>query len=193
MENTMSQQIVFFTSNPAKIKEAEQAFNPIGIKVVPHKFDFLEIQSESQEQILRDKFDQIKDIESCPFLVDDSGFYLEAYPGFPGVMSKFIYQTIECLGILRLLTSGLTRRAYFRAVIGLGYKGQIQVFEGRCEGVVTEEIHGETQNGFLFEPIFKPDGANKTMAQMSLDERKVYSYRSLALKDAATYMKSQWI
>ncbi|MBK9750067.1 MAG: non-canonical purine NTP pyrophosphatase [Chloroflexi bacterium] len=181
-------QIVFFTSNPAKLKEAEQAFRPFGIEIISHNFDFLEIQSDSQEAVLRDKVNQVQGKETRPYLVDDSGFYLEAYPEFPGVNSKFVYQTIHYAGILRLLPSSISRRAYFRAVIGLNINGQVHVFEGRCDGIVPEHERGETQKGFLFEPIFVPDGSTQTMAEMSPEERKRFSYRAAALEKAAQFV-----
>ncbi|MBF4986335.1 non-canonical purine NTP pyrophosphatase, partial [Nonlabens mediterrranea] len=60
------------------------------------------------------------------------------------------------------------------------------LFEGVCEGAVTEEYHGD--QGFGYDPIFMPNGYDKTFAQMSLMEKGEISHRGIALKKLIAYL-----
>jgi XTP/dITP diphosphohydrolase len=179
-------ELIFFTSNSVKAEEATWAFGPSGARIVAHDFPFIEIQSLSQEEVLQNKISQIQRLgEERPFIVDDSGFYLNAYRFFPGVMTKFVFETIGYDGVLRLLPEGVDRSAYFRSIVGLCSLNTTRIFEGITGGSVPTEARGGHREGMLFEPLFVPNTASSTLAEMSFEERLQHAYRVKALSAAA--------
>lgn len=178
--------VILFTTNPAKVAEAEWVFGQAGVDIAARDYPFVEIQSLSPEEVLRNKIAQVQRQGSGrSFLVDDSGFYLTAYHRFPGTLSKFIYETIGYEGLLRLLPPGVDRDAYFESMIGLCILGKLYLFRGTTEGSVSSTARGPHREGMLFEPIFVPKGIESTLAELEVEERMSYSYRVKALSLAA--------
>ena len=87
--------------------------------------------------------------------------------------------------VLKNLNNIKNRNARFKTVIALSYKGEILTFEGVCEGVISNEIQGD--GGFGYDPIFKPNGINKTFAELSFDEKNKISHRAIAIKKLIDY------
>ena len=69
---------------------------------------------------------------------------------------------------------------FFVTEKGTFFPGKTEVFEGRVDGKIIEEKRGD--NGFGFDPIFVPDGFEKTFAEMSAEEKKKISHRGRALE-----------
>ncbi|HSU27069.1 MAG TPA: non-canonical purine NTP pyrophosphatase, partial [Chitinophagaceae bacterium] len=80
-------------------------------------------------------------------------------------------------------------RARFRSVISLILNGEESFFEGICEGRIIMERRG--QGGFGYDPVFIPDGANRTFAEMNMEEKNSYSHRSRAALKLVTFL-TQW-
>jgi len=78
------------------------------------------------------------------------------------------------------------RRSYFKSIIAY-WDGELHIFEGRVDGVITEEPRGT--GGFGFDPIFRPSGFDKTFAEMTTDEKNKISHRGRALHGFATWLK----
>ncbi|RLE72114.1 MAG: non-canonical purine NTP pyrophosphatase, RdgB/HAM1 family, partial [Thermoprotei archaeon] len=117
----------------------------------------------------------------APFFVEDAGLFVEALNGFPGPYSSYIYKTIGCEGILKLLEGVDNRKAYFLSVVALRAPGLGDVvFKGKVNGIIANEMRGE--KGFGFDPIFIPDGCEKTFAEMNIEEKSRYSHRGKALR-----------
>lgn len=112
-------------------------------------------------------------------LVDDSGLFVSALQGFPGVYSSYVFRTVGCDGILRLLADAGDRGATFRACFGLLEDGVSRVFEGACSGRIAPKMRGEA--GFGFDPIFVPEGEGRTFAEMTLAEKNALSHRAQAV------------
>ena len=114
---------------------------------------------------------------------EDTGLEVEALNGEPGVKSaryagdeKSFDNNIEKL--LSNLGNNENRKARFRTVLSLMINGKEFLFEGICKGNIIKERRGT--NGFGYDPIFVPDGSDKTFAEMSLDEKNMYSHRKKA-------------
>ena len=82
------------------------------------------------------------------------------------------------------------RLARFRTVISLILDKQEYFFEGICNGMITENEAGE--NGFGYDPVFIPEGAAKTFAQMSLEEKNEYSHRKKATAKLIAFLKEKY-
>ncbi len=172
--------VYFATRNKGKLKEARMALSRYGIEVEMLEVEKMEIQSDELKEIALHALSNIR-FENAPFFVEDAGLFIKALKGFPGPYSSYVYKTLGCEGILKLLDGIEDRRAYFLAVVALKTpNGRVEVFEGRTDGVITEEKRGE--RGFGFDPIFIPDGCNRTFAEMSVGEKNAYSHRGKALR-----------
>jgi XTP/dITP diphosphohydrolase len=82
----------------------------------------------------------------------------------------------------------MTRKARFKTVIALVLDGETYLFTGICEGVIAEATAGEA--GFGYDPVFIPQGSDKTFAEMSLEEKNKYSHRKKAVAGMIDFLKS---
>ncbi|MBL0057496.1 MAG: RdgB/HAM1 family non-canonical purine NTP pyrophosphatase [Chitinophagaceae bacterium] len=123
---------------------------------------------------------------------EDTGLETEALHGEPGVKSaryagegRDFNENLEKL--LSRLRSAENRQARFRTVISLILNGREYQFEGICPGRIIEDKRG--LNGFGYDPVFIPDGSDKTFAEMTLEEKNLYSHRKKAMEKLITFLK----
>ena len=81
------------------------------------------------------------------------------------------------------------RNARFITVIALNYKGEKYFFEGTVEGEILTEKHGS--GGFGYDPIFKPNGYDRTFAEMTQDEKAQISHRGNAVKKLMGFLQDK--
>ena len=116
---------------------------------------------------------------------DDTGLEIDALNGDPGVYSAR-YAGEECRAedninlVLQKLKGQTNRIAEFRTVIALIIDGKETFFEGNCKGEITEFRSGV--EGFGYDPIFLPNGFDKTFAEMKQNEKGAISHRGKAVK-----------
>lgn len=122
---------------------------------------------------------------------DDSGLLVEALNGAPGVYSaryageqKNDNDNIEKL--LAELKDKENRKAHFKTVMALVLNNKEYAFEGIIHGSITHSKQGT--NGFGYDPVFVPDGYNKTFAEMSFEEKNSISHRKIALQKLLTHL-----
>lgn len=125
---------------------------------------------------------------------DDTGLEVEALNGKPGVFSaryagedKKDADNIKKL--LKNLSGKTNRQARFKTVICLVWKEKEYFFEGICRGKIIEEKRGE--EGFGYDPIFVPEGQEKTFAEMQLSEKNSFSHRGKAVEKLIAFLKKQ--
>lgn len=124
---------------------------------------------------------------------DDSGLEVEVLGGAPGVYSaRYAGEGASDADRIHKLLDAMkdqsNRRAQFVCVIAVAYNGEIlQTFKGICKGRIATEIHGE--NGFGYDPVFIPDGFDKTFAELTADEKNAISHRALAVKEALDFFE----
>lgn len=178
--------LAFITSNPGKVEEAKKYFAPLGVEVYQLKTEYPEIQADTLEEVAEYGARWLAERIGGPFFLDDSGLFVEALNGFPGVYSAYVYRTLGYQGILKLLEGETNRRAYFKTVIAY-WDGGLHIFTGRVDGEITTEPRGS--GGFGFDPVFKPDGFDKTFAEMTTGEKNEISHRGKALKAFAQWLR----
>ena len=178
--------LAFVTSNPGKVEEARKYFEPLGVKVYQLRVEYPEIQADTLEEVAEYGVKWLAERIGEPFFLDDSGLFVEALRGFPGVYSAYVYKTLGYRGILKLLEGETNRRAYFKSVIAY-WDGGLHIFTGRVDGEITTEPRGS--GGFGFDPVFKPDGFAKTFAEMTTEEKNEISHRGRALRAFAEWLK----
>ena len=123
---------------------------------------------------------------------EDTGLETEALQGEPGVKSaryagegRDFNENIEKL--LKNLESVQNRKARFRTVISLVLNGKEYFFEGICPGRIIEDKRG--LNGFGYDPVFVPEGSEKTFAEMTLEEKNQFSHRKKAMEKLINFLK----
>lgn len=174
--------LYFITSNRHKHEEI-QKLTPITIEQKP--LDYPEIQADTLEAVAEYGITFCYSNVKTPCFVEDSGLFIDALSGFPGVYSNYVYRTLGCQGILTLLNEN--RKAYFKSVIAYRNERGTTLFTGRVEGDITKTQKGE--KGFGFDPIFKPEGEERTFAQMDPEEKNLYSHRGKAFKAFIKYVE----
>jgi len=128
-------------------------------------------------------------------MADDSGLEVDALDGAPGVRSaRFAGEKATDRENLELLLARLKgvpadkRTARFRCVIALARGGQLlKTFDGVCEGRIGEIPHGS--GGFGYDPVFIPEGATRTFAELSSEEKHRISHRARALYEALRWYR----
>lgn len=167
------------TSNPGKVAEYQRSFEHLGIEMEHLRLPYDEVQTSDLEEVVSKGMDAIIAQGTRDFIIDDSGLFVDALKGFPGVWSAYAQKTIGNEGILRLMEGVDDRGAEFRCCIGCDIDGQRIIVTGVCRGIITYEEKGD--GGFGFDPIFSPDGG-LTFAEIPIDEKNGMSHRGNAVR-----------
>ena len=178
--------LAFVTSNPGKSEEARKYFEPLGVEVYQLRFPYPEIQADTLEEVAEYGAKWLAERIDGPFFLDDSGLFINALKGFPGVYSAYVYKTLGIDGILKLLEGVDDRSAYFKSVVAY-WDGELHLFKGRVDGEIIREKRGN--GGFGFDPVFRPSGFDRTFAEMTTEEKNEISHRGRALKAFAEWLK----
>lgn len=189
--------LVFASQNANKAKEI-QAVIPATIEVctlidlgitedIPETALTLEGNAVMKMEYLVEKL-------NLPCFADDTGLEIDALNGEPGVYSaRYAGEQRNSLDNMQLVLEKLTgeanRKARFRTVIALWWEGKSHLFEGTVEGEITHEAIGD--KGFGYDPIFRPIGAEKTFAEMSMDEKNNWSHRARAVQQLVDFLKKE--
>ena len=124
-------------------------------------------------------------------LADDSGLCINALGGRPGVFSSRFaggdYQTAY-QRLFKELIDKDDRSAYFQSVITLydPKNNEYEQFEGKCEGKILKESRGA--GGFGYDPIFSPDGLERSFGECSSEEKYKYDHRKKAIDKLIEYL-----
>lgn len=174
--------LYFITSNESKIASATKFLKEYGITVIPHSIpSIIEPREYDPREVTRQKISQVRYQFDEPFIVSDTGFFVHSLKGFPKTFTNFMLETIGIEGLLRLL-DGKERSCEF--IQCLGYLGKLQlpneerylpepnIFEWKVSGSVAGETRGTLQSYHWsnLALVFKPNGSNKTLAEMSEEE-----------------------
>ena len=126
-------------------------------------------------------------------LADDSGLCIDALGGKPGIYSARYAETpkLRIERVLRELEGVENRKAHFScAMTLLNPKGETEyMFQGICSGEIIKEARGV--NGFGYDPIFLPEGYDKTIAELSEEEKNKISHRGNALRAVLDYLRKK--
>ncbi len=177
--------VAFVSTNEGKFREVASLLAPFGVRVRWSPRTLPELQADRLATVARAKLAAVP-ASSRRVLVEDSGLFLEAFPGFPGVYSAPVYALLGFGPILRLLR-GRTRAAAFRTVAALRWDGTVRLFYGEVRGRIALGPRGA--HGFGYDPIFLPEGAARTFAEMGPAEKDAISHRGQAIRRAGAWMR----
>ena len=179
--------LIFATNNRNKVAEIQSLVGP-DFTIIPLKEAGIEIDiPEPHDQLeanAQEKAVTIFNLTHQNCFSEDTGLEIDALDGAPGVKSaRFAGENSNAHANIDLVLSKMAgienRTAQFRTVICLIWENQTYYFEGICKGQILSNMQGE--NGFGYDPIFVPDGASKSFANMTMEEKNTFSHRKKAV------------
>lgn len=185
--------IVLASSNEHKVKEINAITKDLGIEFIlpPEGFDPVE-DGETFEENSLVKARAAWELCKTWTLADDSGLCIEALNGAPGIHSARYADTPQnrINRVLEEMQGEENRRACFKCCMTLvNPVGDVEFsYTGVCEGFIVATQRGV--NGFGYDPIFLLKNSEKTMAELSDDEKNEISHRAIALKNVIKYLQN---
>jgi XTP/dITP diphosphohydrolase len=185
---TITLHLSFLTGNTHKFQEVKKYIESSGLDAVitQKNLPLTEIQSDSIEKVAIYKVQSAADLLNSNCFVEDAGFFIDYLKDFPGVFSSYVKDMIGNEGILKLMQDVEVRKASFRSVIALFLEGNVYTFHGRVDGSVSYKIRG--MQGFGYDPIFIPNGSDKTFAEIPMELKNSMSHRIKALKAMCDFL-----
>lgn len=156
--------INLITSNKNKVKEFQQILEP-KIKVNHIEISYPELRSDNPEEIARHSAEMLANKLKKIVVVEDSGLFINALNGFPGTCSAYIHKRIGLQGIIKLMKGIKNRNCTYKSAVACCEPNKKPAsFLGEEKGKVASSIRGSF--GFGHDPIFIPEGINKTYGEM---------------------------
>jgi XTP/dITP diphosphohydrolase len=186
--------LVFATNNAHKLAEVKAILEPqftiISLNElncndeIPETADTLQGNALLKATYIHDKF-------GLDCFADDTGLEIVELNGEPGVYSaRYAGEDNNSVNnmnkVLTLLENKTNRKACFRTVIALFQSEKTIFFEGRINGNIALLPQGES--GFGYDPIFIPEGFQRSFAQLSSEEKNKISHRALAVKKLIEFL-----
>ncbi len=188
--------LIFATNNEHKVAEIQSllpkdinvlTLQQAGINIdIPEPYDTL-LENANTKAIT------IFEITKQNCFSEDTGLEIDALNGAPGVHSaryagadRNFNANIE--KVLSNLKNIENRTAQFRTVICLIWEEKEYYFEGICRGHIAEQNSGTA--GFGYDPIFIPEGASKSFAAMTMEEKNTFSHRQKAVTQLFTFLQN---
>jgi XTP/dITP diphosphohydrolase len=175
--------VVIATHNPGKLAEIRELLAPYGIAAQSAGELGLSEPKETGRTFAENaalKAMAAAKATDCSAFADDSGLVVDALGGEPGIQSarwagpdkdfRFAMNKIQTLLVERGARTPAQRCAHFIAALCLAWPdGHVEQFEGRVDGVAVWPPRGD--KGFGYDPLFLPDGFDRTFGQMSAEEK----------------------
>lgn len=186
--------IVFATHNAHKVSEVQAVLGSEYQLVTATEAGITEEIPETQPTIEGNALQKARYVYEHTGLncfADDTGLEVEALNGAPGVYSaryagEHVSYAVNNVLLLKNLAGCENRKARFRTVIALIVDGKEYLFEGRVEGAIATEPHGE--GGFGYDPLFVPEGSQLTFAEMSSEAKNKISHRGRAVAKLVAFL-----
>lgn len=186
--------IIFATNNAHKLSEVQAVLGDSFELVTPGMCGVEEDIPETAATLegnASQKSHYLYEKTGLDCFADDTGLEVEALGGEPGVHSaRYATDGHDFAANNRLLLKNLegkeNRRARFRTVISLIEGGEEHLFEGIVEGRIIDHESGE--EGFGYDPLFVPDGFDRTFAEMTAEEKNAVSHRGRAVRKLVAYL-----
>ena len=182
--------ITYVTGNWAKIASAKKFLEPLGYEIDNVKIETPEIQADDVTEVSKYSAQWAAKELNRPVIKNDTGFFIKHYNGFPGAYMKYIDETLDIDGVLKLMEGVEDREAYFKESIAYCEPGEEPiVFEGITKGTIALESSGEYGWGII-DHLFIPNGEDKTLGNFPDDERWNF-WSPDAYKELANYIEKK--
>lgn len=193
--------LLLATKNPAKVREYSRLLQGISYEIVTLAeegiYQVVEETGETLEENATLKAKSYACQSNLLTLSDDSGLEVDALGGEPGVLSaRFAGEGASDNERIDYLLAKLTgipweeRTARFRCIIAIASpQGEVELCQGECRGIIAFEPKGE--NGFGYDPVFYLHRLEKTMAELTPDEKNEVSHRGQAVRKACRVLEQR--
>ncbi len=189
--------LIFASSNLHKAEEirflVKDCFTFKTLREAGIEIDIEEPYDTLEENAL-EKSRTIFNLTKVDCFSEDTGLYVKALSGEPGVRSarysegsRYESNLTKLLGKLAGIKN---REAYFKTVVSLVIAGENHLFEGKCEGTIIASASGTS--GFGYDPVFRPLGSSATFGEMSLTEKNTFSHRRKAIEKMMLFIKEHY-
>ncbi len=181
--------ILFLTGNHNKLREAREILT--GFDVDSEDINLPELQEVNEQLIVEDKLRHALKLLDREVFVEDVSLCFDSLNGLPGPLVKWFLKYIGTRGLIDIISAYSNKTAHAKCYIGYGIPArdgkseQIHVFEGSVTGRIVEP---EGDSNFGFDPIFLPEGYDKTFAQMTPEEKNSISHRRIALEKFKAFL-----
>lgn len=187
--------LVFATNNPHKAREVEQILGKdFQVKTLrdigcPEDIEETEPDLEGNAWL---KARYVKEKYGYDCFSEDTGLEVEALGGAPGVhTARYAGEQRNAEDNIRLLLKNLegekNRKAQFRTIIALIIEDKEFLFEGVCKGSIATQKSGA--GGFGYDPVFIPDGFDKTFAELGDEVKNTISHRAKAVEQLVAFLR----
>ena len=186
--------IIFASNNKHKAEEIRAVlggqFDIITLKEAGIEIDIPE-PHETLAENASEKSMVIHRLTGMDCFSEDTGLEVDALGGAPGVRSaRYAGEQANAEENLQKLLAEMKgiehRAAQFRTVISLILNGQEYIFEGTCEGSITNSASGSA--GFGYDPVFMPAQYDKTFAELGIEVKSVISHRKKAIEKMTSFL-----
>jgi len=192
--------LVLASRNKDKIKELQHILIDLGIEL-KSALDFGDLEevaedAETLEGNALKKANYVHKMTGLPAVADDTGLEVDALDGAPGVYSaRYAGEDVTYQDNLNKLLQEMKdvengqRDARFRTVVAFVNDDTTSTFEGICPGNILKESKGN--GGFGYDPVFQPEGYEKTFAELSPEEKNKISHRGKAIREFVEWLKDR--
>ncbi|MEM9797639.1 MAG: RdgB/HAM1 family non-canonical purine NTP pyrophosphatase [Pseudomonadota bacterium] len=203
MTGQARKKLLIATHNRGKLEEFQQILGPLGIDCLSNADFDLPEPEETEDSFVgnaRIKARAAMDATGLPALADDSGIEIDGLGGAPGVYTAdwaetpngrdFTIAMTRAWSELEAAMAPEPRTARFRAtLVYLASDGAETVFDGAVEGRIVWPMRGQIGHGY--DPVFQPDGYDRTFGEMAPEEKNGISHRARALEKFVAWLKEQ--
>lgn len=194
----MKNKLLLATNNKDKTKEIRELLNDLNLKILTLTDLGINIEVEEDKDTLEGnalkKAQEIWETAKIPCSADDTGLFVDALNGEPGVYSsRYAGENVTYEDNRKKLLCNLdgtpliSRTAYFRTVVCYYFeKDKYKFFDGVCEGKIIFDERGN--NGFGYDAVFLPNGYDKTFAEMDAETKNKISHRGKAFENFKNYL-----
>ena len=190
--------LVFATGNIHKLQEVQSLFKEGFALSCLKDVNITEEIPETADNLVDNALQKARYVyEKCgiPCFADDTGLEVDALGGAPGVYSARYAgeqkdSKLNMLLLLNNMNGKTNRNARFRTIIAyIDENAQEHIFEGEIKGKIIENMAGT--NGFGYDPIFVPEGYDKTFAELSSEIKNTISHRARAMEKFLSYINNK--
>lgn len=195
-------QLLAATTNKNKVREFQEILQDLKDKInivtqdtIPNFPEIVEDGSSFEENAMK-KAKESSAFADMVAMADDSGLVVEALDGAPGIHSaryagENATDADRIAKLLKAMEGKKDRRAKFVCAAAIAYRGEeVRTFVGEVKGVIAEAPSGT--NGFGYDPVFIPDGFNKTFAELTDEEKNAISHRGNAMRAVADFLRDEF-
>lgn len=176
--------LYFITKNSKKLREVKEIIP----EIEQIDISLQEIQEIDPKKVIEEKLNEAIKNHSGEFFCEDTSIYIKCLNDFPGPLIKWFLRSLGNKGIYELVSKYENKEIIAKTIIGYTNGKEILFFEGELNGRIVEP---KIKESFGWDPIFQPEGYDKSFAEMSLEEKNKISMRKKALEKLKEYLDSQ--